>query len=367
MKKFRYDTIFTYGSLQSVGHTTEYFAKNTRKLVVFIIMPRGNKMPNIVRVYREGVLKSEHGVQSSTNIFLYYLLWWYFQTVFLLRYFTGSEKIIMLAGHPIAFFGMGIMKLFRKITYAYWIGDYFPPVHWSLILFEKLKKFYHDKVTYTYYLSDRLNELYNGRVVAELGKRTVMWGVQPFAGTHKAPVKEYRLLFVGVIRPSQGIEDLLLYLKQFPNVYVSILGSCEKHLYDKYMSIIYAYGITKRVWIPNKFIDDARLRQIASRHHVGIALYEKGLHTATHYTDPGKVKTYIELGLPIVMTDTSAIEYYIRKFNAGEVVGDVSELTQVLNLIKQNYILYQKGVASIAKYFEFDMYYKFAFRSLEDL
>lgn len=365
MKKFRYDTIFTYGSLQSVGHTTEYFVKNTRKLVVFIIMPRVNKMPNIVRVYKEGVLESEHNVLSSKNIVLYYLLWWYFQTVFLLGYFAGSEKIIVLAGHPIAFIGMSIMKLFRNITYAYWIGDYFPPVHWSLALFEKLKKQYHDKVSYTYYLSDRLNELYNGRVFAEPGKRTVMWGVRPFTGIHKAPAKQYRLLFVGVIRPSQGIEDLLLYAKQSPDVYVSVLGSCEQNLYKKYISMIRSYGISKRVWFPNVFIDDARLREIAQTHHVGIALYETGLHTATHYTDPGKIKTYIELGLPVVMTDTSAAVYFIRKFKAGEIIASGNNISAALELIKQGYRKYQGGVGLFAEYFEFTKYYREAFCTLE--
>lgn len=366
MKKFRYDTVFTYGSLQSVGHTTEYFVKNTRKLVVFIVMPRGNKMPNIVQVYKKGILEHESRVLSSKNIILYYLLWWYFQTVFLFRYFTGSEKIIMLAGHPIAFIGMSIMKLFRNVTFAYWIGDYFPPVHWSLVLFEKLKKFYHDKVTYTYYLSDRLNELYNGRVVVEPGKRTVMWGVQPFTGTHNAPVKEYRLLFVGVIRPSQGIDDLLLFLKQLPDVELSILGSCEPALYKKYMSLIHSYGITDRVWFPNTFIDDEKLREIASNHHVGIALYEVGVHTATHYTDPGKVKTYIEMGLPVVMTDTSAAVSFIRKFKAGEVIHSGSNISEALKRIQRDFGKYQNGVRLCAKYFEFMKYYHKAFHALEN-
>lgn len=365
MKKFRYDTIFTYGSLQSVGHTTEYFVINTRKLVVFIIMPRGNKMPNIVRVYKEGVLVNEHRVLSSTNIVLYYLLWWYFQIVFLLRYFTGNERIIILAGHPIAFIGMSIIKLFRNITFAYWIGDYFPPVHWSLVLFEKLKKFYHDKVPYTYYLSDRLNELYNGRVVTEPGKRTVMWGVQPFVGTHKAPIKEYRLLFVGVIRPSQGIEDLLSFLKQLPDVKLSILGSCEPALYKKYMSLIHSYGITDRVWFPNAFIDDEKLREIASNHHVGIALYEIGSHTATHYTDPGKVKTYIEMGLPVVMTDTSAITPYITRYTAGKVLYELADVPVALRSIRNNFSRYQEGVVKISRFFNFESYYKSAFKSLE--
>ena len=121
------------------------------------------------------------------------------------------------------------------------------------------------------------------------------------------------MLFVGVIRPSQGIEDLLLFVKNTPKVELSIIGVCEKNLFEKYNSLLIKYKISDRVWFPNRFVDDDELKNIAKVHHVGIALYEKGVNTATHYTDPGKIKTYIEMGLPVVMTNTSAIVQYIKK------------------------------------------------------
>jgi len=192
-----------------------------------------------------------------------------------------------------------------------------------------------------------------------------MWGVKPFFGTHKAPTESYRLLFVGVIRPSQGIEDLLLFLKRSPKVFLSMLGSCESHLYKRYVSLISEYGITKRVYFPNAFIDDTKLRDLAQKHHVGIALYEKGMHTATYYTDPGKVKTYIELGLPVVMTDTSAVSPYIKKFGAGIVINDLSEVYSALQSIQRNYALYCKGLNELSQFFDFESYYKFAFNSFE--
>lgn len=362
---FRYDVIYMYGSLQSVGHTMEYFIQHTRKLVIFIVMPRGNNLANILRIYIEGKMTEERNVRSSTHIAMYYLLWLWYHNIFLIKYFSRHERVIVLTGHPIAFMGMSVMRLIRNVRYAYWIGDYFPPVHWSLVLFEKLKKFYHSRVTYTYYLSDRLNALYNGSILTQPNKCTVMWGVQPFMGLHQAPLKTYRLLFVGVIRPSQGIEDLLLFLKRSPSVYLSILGSCELPLYKRYMSRIDEYGITRRVYFPNAFIDDIKLRTLAQTHHVGIALYEKGMHTATYYTDPGKVKTYIELGLPVVMTDTSAISSYVKQFGAGIVVKDESDLPSALDTVKQKYPAFQKGLRAFGESFEYEQYYRHAFKALE--
>lgn len=364
---FRYNTIFMNGSLQSVGHTMDYFIEHTKKLLIHIIMPRVQGTHNLLRVYDKGVLVEEKIIPSSSKLFQYYFLWWFYQQKFLLRYFSRNERVLVLSGHPVALFGMSIMKLFRNVWYAYWIGDYFPPVNWSLILFEKLKKYYHDRVSSTYYLSDRINNIFNGKIVKLENNKTVMWGVNPYKGPKKQIISPFRLLFVGVIRPSQGIEDLLLYIKQTPEVELSIIGVCEKVLYDKYILLVKKYKILNRVWFPNKFIDNKELIKISASHHVGIALYEKGKDSATYYTDPGKVKTYIELGLPVIMTHTSAIAPFIQKYDAGIVIDSASQLKTALRILQKQYIQYQKGVQIFSKYFEFEMYYKNAFQSLETI
>jgi len=366
-KKFLYNTIFTYGSLQSVGHTVDYFIPNTKKLVVFIVMPRINGVSNRLKIYDKGVLSGELVVPSSQNIILYYALWWYYHNAFLLRYFSRSERVLVLASHPIAFMGMSIMGLLRKTTYAYWIGDYFPPVHWSLVLFEKVKKRYHDRIAITYYLSDRINKLMNGKIVRLPHKRTVMWGMQPSTKKSKRADRAFRLLFVGAIRPSQGVEGLLEFLRSAPDVYVSIVGVCEKNLYVKYMRLISRYGLSSRAWFPNRFIKEHELMRISQKHQVGIALYEKGKDTATYYTDPGKIKTYIEMGLPVVMTNTSAIVPYIKKYKAGVVIDDKGELSEALLKIKKHYSTYKRGVAKMSQFFCYDTYYNKSFTCLEDI
>lgn len=356
-----------YGSLQSVGHIMDYFIKHTKKLVVYIIMPRVNGSANDLRVYERGIVKHEHSVGSSTNIFLYYFIWWYYQNLFLLQYFSRSEQVLVFGGHPVAFIGMSMMKLLRRLKYAYWIGDYYPPVHWSLILFEKLKKYYHDRIPFTYYLSDRINNIYNSKVITLPNKKTVMWGVKPHTGSKKQITSPFKLLFVGVIRPSQGIEDLLLFIKNTPKVQLSIVGVCEKILYEKYVTLIEKYHVADRVWFPNTFVSDEELKKLSNRHHIGIALYEKGEHTATHYTDPGKVKTYIELGLPVIMTNTSAIAVYIKQYMAGELVNGTKELPAALERMKRQYGVYQKGVHALAQYFEYEKYYSQSFQVLETI
>lgn len=364
---FRYNTIFMNGSLQSVGHTMDYFIEHTKKLLIHIIMPRVQGTHNLLRVYDKGALVEEKIIPSSSKFFLYYFLWWFYQQKFLLRYFSRIERVLVLTGHPIGLFGMSIMKQLRNVRYAYWIGDYFPPVNLSLILFEKLKKYYHDRVPSTYYLSDRINNIFNGNIVKLENKKTVMWGVKPYKGPKKQIISPFRLLFVGVVRPSQGIEDLLLYIKQTSKVELSIIGVCERALYDKYILLVKKYNISNRVWFPNKFVDEKELIKISASHHVGIALYEKGKDSATYYTDPGKVKTYIELGLPVIMSNTSSITSYIKKYNAGIVIDAISQLTSATLRIRNDYESFQQGIQAFSEYFDYEKYYSRSFIAFEYL
>lgn len=366
-RNYRYQSIFTYGSLQSAGHMEEYFSKHTRKLVIYIVMPRLNNQGNLLRIYQEGRLVKEEKVWSSGNFFFYYLSWLWHNWKFTLTYFGSKEKFIVLSGHPIFLFGMSVHKLLRPNTlYAYWIGDYFPPVNLSLRLFEKLKKYYHDRVSYAYYLSDTINKIFNGgNIMNDRWKRTVMWGVKPIITRKRGFKGQFNILFVGLLKEGQGIEVILTFLANHSEYALKIIGICSDVLFRKYQALIGQYEIGDRVFFPNKFYSDTELESIAKDCHVGIALYDIGKLNATYYTDPGKVKTYMEMGLPVIMSRTSAIAPYVSKFGCGEIIdGHETSLTRALTKIQHSYTSYCKGLKKFVDYFYFETYYKKSFRGL---
>ncbi len=365
---YRYESIFTYGSLQSVGHAEEYFSEHTRKLVMYIVMPRVKNKGNLLRIYQDGRLVKEEKVLSSGNFFFYYLSWLWHNWKFILTYFEKEERFIVLSGHPIFFFGMSIQKLLRpNMQFAYWIGDYFPPINLSLRLFEKLKKYYHDRVSYTYYLSDTINKILNeGTIMNDRWKKTVMWGVKPIITRRRDIKGEFNILFIGLLKEGQGIEVILKFLATHPEYALKIIGICRDDLFEYYQALIGQYGIGERVFFPNKFYSDSELEGIAKDCHVGIALYDIGKLNATYYTDPGKVKTYIEMGLPVVMSSTSAIAPYVINFCCGEIIdGQEPSLAQALVKIQRNYSSYCRGLKKFVDYFYFETYYKKSFRGLE--
>lgn len=364
---YYYKNIFLYASLQFCGNIEEYFRNHTENLLVFIVMPRIKNKFNILRYYQNGKLVKEEKVTSSSNIFFYYFLWYMQYLGALLKYFSKKERVVVISFHSISFFLMTIQKLLRSIAYVYWIGDYFPGVSFTLRMYEKLKKSYHNTISYSCYLSDKINKKMNGKVLQTAYRKTVVWGVKP-KNLKRGMIKNHlQILFVGLIKPSQGIENILLFLKEHKEYKIKILGICEQKFYEHLKNLISEYKIKDQVYFPNAFLSDEELERESRDCHVGVALYDVSPLNATYYADPGKVKSYAELELPIIMSNISDTAKFIKKFHCGEVVEQLSDLHSALLKVKKNYKAYQLGLKKFNKHFYYESYYKKSFLFLEQL
>jgi hypothetical protein len=360
---FFYKNVLIQGSFQSVGHTDEYFIQRTQHLIIMYSMPRLQKHTNDIYIYEKGKLIKVIHKPSSTRPFLHYLYWILAYWYVLITICKKEEKWIVLAGHPILFFFMSLQKRIRHISFAYWVGDYFPGNDWKIRLYEKLKKHYHDAIPVTYYLSDRINSRMNRGVVQNsFNKKTVAWGMKPLRVGNKDPHTHW-LAFVGVIKPSQNIESILEYLYRNPSWRLKLIGICEKDYYRKLKKIILRYSLAKRVWFPNRFVPENRLQVEFEDCLIGLVLYRGCKTQFTWYTDPGKIKTYLEFGLPVVMTDTSSIVKDIVLFHCGEIVKERS-LEYYIRKVMTNYSYYQKGVQNIIRHYEYVKYYDNRFVAL---
>ena len=105
------------------------------------------------------------------------------------------------------------------------------------------------------------------------------------------------------------------------------------------------------------FVSQEELSDAAAKCFCGLALYDTSPGNFTHYADPGKVKSYIEMGLPVVMTRISEVVPCVEKFKAGEVIGSVDDLPDALSRIAANTLVYVDGACSFAAHFEFNDYY----------
>jgi glycosyltransferase involved in cell wall biosynthesis len=284
----------------------------------------------------------------------------------LLRFCTKDKVTLIFGGHPLVFFGMGLLKLIRPLIYAYWIGDFFPSSHPVIRVYERVKKWYHDRVAYAFYLSDAINRVMNGTVVDTARRRTVMWGLKPFPAAPAVPLSSFCLLFVGLIRPGQGLEALFDFLKGHADYRLSLIGIGQPAYVAELQALLNQMGLSDRVFFPNRFYSESELLDEARRCHVGIALYDTGPDNFTHYADPGKVKAYAEMHLPVLMTRISDIVPFVERFKSGEVISQITEIGAALERIRGDYESYRSGVRRFVEHFYYDRYYREAFKALEE-
>ena len=365
MTDFVYKRIFAYGSSQFCGHIEEYLAAHTAELLMFIVEPRVGKHRNVLRRYHRGALVNERSVRSSQKLVVYYALWFVNHVLALWRFSGARETTVVFAGHPVAFFGRSILKLLRPLRYAYWIGDYFPSERPVVRLYERVKKYYQDRVDAAFYLSDAINRVMNGTVVDTPSRRTVMWGLKPYPRVPVPPLVPFALLFVGLIRPGQGLEPLFDFLVAHRECRLSLIGVCQPDYAVKLQELLVRLALQRQVFFPNRFYSEMELLEVARTCHVGLALYDTSPDNFTHYADPGKVKAYAEMRLPVLMTRISGIAPFVERFCSGEVIDSLEELGGALERIRGDYGRYQEGIVRFIGHFEFEHYYREAFAVLE--
>ncbi len=358
MKQFRYKNIILYSSHQWCGNSFEYFRDHTEKFLVFLLMPRVQNKDNVLQVYEYGKLIEEVPLLLSENFLPYYFLWYYHYIWTLFKYFKYGEKVYVITAHPYIFFLGSLQKIFRNIEFVYWIADYFPPINRVLFWYEKLKRFYHDGMRYACYLGDGVNKQMNGRVMHTPFRQTIMWGVSPKFIKRNISKISKTLLYVGVIRESVGLDVAYRFLSEHREYRLQIVGICDKATYVHQQKLIHDAGVSKQVHFPNRFYYDDELTKLSETCFAGLALYTTDNTNTIYYSDPGKVKAYAEMNLPIIISKTSSIMPYIEKFGAGEVIDRTPDaLFAAVKKVIRQYPKYLRGLKKFNEYFFYERYY----------
>lgn len=368
IKGKKYGSILVLGTLQFNGHFLEYLIKNSDKLVIYYLLPRGGNIKNFIEIYIKGKLKEKKYVYTPKNISLTYITYYFQYLKILFEYFSNKEKVYFINTLPVFFFFNSIIKLFRKFEIVYWVQDYWTMNNLSIKIFRYLMHYYHNRTKFTIYITDRINKMMNKKVLNEPFKKTVMWGVEsPKNIFKKKNEKLFKVCFIGVLAPWQNIDLLLKTVGKNKKIYLKIIGTGNELLVKNYQDLIKELKIEDRVYFPNKFIYQKDLQKEVKDCHVGIALYETNRNSVSYYSDPSKIKQYAEFGLPIIMTNSSEIAHHIKKFKAGIIVDkDIEKINRAIEEIKINYKNYLLGLKQFSEHFYYKEYYGKGFKFLEE-
>ena len=351
-KGYRYESVFAHVSFQFCGHIDEYLIANVRHLTLVRFQTRFGKGGHLLERYEEGHCVETRHLRSSHNIFFYYLLWSIHHNRELWRFAHRQEgTTVALFTHPVGCFGMGLQRLFGRVRIAFWPWDWFVPNCLPLKIYAAVVRHYIRKADYAYALTRAIADKVGGNAsVVMLGMKRL-----PCANVDRSGFR--RILVVGQLRQGQGVELALDFVAAHPGYSLALLGAAAHGFESVIEEHIRKGHIEERVYFPNRFVSQEELSETAATCFCGLALYDTSPDNFTHYADPGKVKSYIEMGLPVVMTRISEIVPYVERYKAGEVIDSVSDLSNAVARIAANPSVYTQGVLQFSDYFEFNSYY----------
>ncbi len=159
------------------------------------------------------------------------------------------------------------------------------------------------------------------------------------------------IVFMGHLIEKQGVQLIIRALVELPDTKLKIIGmgSYKSDLEDLAKQL----GVLNRCEFMGKIEDIRVLEDEIAKSCIALAPYIKSLDKWTYYADPGKVKTYLACGVPVLLTDLpwNSVEIetnkcgYIITEDKVDIVSKIKELQNpIINeLFRENAIKYSKN------------------------
>jgi glycosyltransferase involved in cell wall biosynthesis len=132
-----------------------------------------------------------------------------------------------------------------------------------------------------------------------------------------------RVVYLGHLVERQGVSTLLEALVRLPGVAADIVGSGP--LAQSLRAQAESLGLADRVTFLGYVGQHSDVEAILAGGSVAVAPYVDSPDNFTRYADPGKLKSYLAAGLPIVLTRVPPNAAEIERAGAGRIVLDSAE------------------------------------------
>lgn len=261
---------------------------------------------------------------------------------------------------------MIIKKLNIVDKTLFWVWDYYPPIHPSAIItlirkiywyFDKYATIQSDKV---FFVNRRLLNLRKtiGVIPNNSTYKIVPIGTESFKVNCRKK-KRLSLGFIGVIKKSQGLntvfDNAAKLIANYPEIEIKIIGSGPDENYFRAVAKKSSLRITFYGYLEgDSFIN------VLEQCSIGIALYKPDPNDVSYYGDPGKVKIYLSLGLPVIITNTFEFSKEIEENKAGVIIsyGSSDEFITAIQKIIKNYDTYHKSSLQLGRKFYYKKIYQ---------
>lgn len=166
------------------------------------------------------------------------------------------------------------------------------------------------------------------------------------------------LVFVGHLLEKQGVQ---LVIKAIPTIIENITnfqfivvgtGEYEPEL----KKLVHDLEINTYVNFKGPIYDPIEINNILGRSHLAVAMYNKEKDDFTYYADPTKLKTYLAMGLPILLTDIPHNAHEIEGNRCGKIIEyDIENIARaIVELMNDEEMLNEYSMNSIEYMKQFD-------------
>lgn len=344
-----------YSPYENSGKILDYILENFENVFLFSIgfhNLKNKKNYNVLSIYKNGKLQKTYSlfqlpislkfvfllipIKSTITFFeiILYSFWLKIKFKRIDIYFTVNAFTAWIGS---------ILKAISIIEKTiFWVWDYYPPIHENKIVmlmryiywqFDKISS-HSDRVAFVNY------RLLNLRKDMGIYQKDAQYQIVPI-GTDKltyVPVNKksnQKILFgfIGVLKKSQGVEIVFdnadNLLKEFGDIGYKIVGSGPDEDYFK--------ARAKKTKIRTTFygyLEGESFNDVLRKCTIGIATYILDASNVSHYGDPGKIKRYLTLGIPVITTDILEISKEIEESGAGVII-DYDNKNALVDAVKK--------------------------------
>lgn len=286
--------------------------------------------------------------------------------LFMIKKRYGTPDIYFTVNAFIAWCGNIVRNLHLVKKTVFWVWDYYPPVHsdkivmfmrWLYWQFDKPAGQDTDRVVF---LNKRLIQLRKkiGVLPLRASYPVVEIGTDPTASLQKNPFIPLSYVFLGVLKKSQGLDIFFDSAKDLasynPEGTLHVIGGGPDFEYFKKRALSCPLKVIFHGYIP----DESKVNSIIRKCHIGIAPYIPDGSNCTYFSDPSKIKRYINFGLPVVTTNVFSFSKNIKADKAGIVIPyDTVSFVHAVKQIYAHYDTYQKNALHLAKNYIFTNLY----------
>ncbi|OGG24510.1 hypothetical protein A3A79_04985 [Candidatus Gottesmanbacteria bacterium RIFCSPLOWO2_01_FULL_43_11b] len=296
--------------------------------------------------------------------FLNLLQIWYY--VIRLKNQYGPYDIYFTVNAFTAWVG-NLLKKYRFVKKTiFWVWDYYPPSHpnkivslvrWNYWQFDKKASQESDTVAFLHLKLQELRMKINALPKHDTLVVPIGTSVNPLRKSKRdltAPI----IGFLGVLKKTQGLDIFFDNAQRihelFPNLTCEIIGSGPDEQYFREKAGKSQVPVKFYGYIP----DYQKVKNIQKQWHIGIAPYVPEESNVSYYTDNSKIKDYLSLGIPVIVTPIS-LAGEIRRSRAGIVFNYTrkQEFVRAIGTILSRYNSYQINAKNLADRYDYKKIY----------